>query len=713
MSSFRASLTTLGALLMANLARGEVETAVYLNADLFAYDISQMTDLDQRREAATGILGLPGNGGMYCVPTSCVNMMMYAANHGFPFVAPGPGNYQLASTYNFSTQQLLAMGMLMNTDAEDGTDGAGFYNGTKAWLDQSAPGLFTVTSMGAQGNFGPVLSKIAKTAIHGSLVSFGYGRYKVIGAWGSIPVIDRDGGHIVTLGRASGVGGVLSAGLRDPANPDDGKLQTQSWFGNREVAIVNQVVQTGNSAATLKVLSSIDYDVNKEKNAYIDGYVAIKPKFGLTWAPDLPSKTTVISTLAVGNFVGSQAPSQQTIVTDGLVLDAIVGPDLTSIFAVVAPKDAGPNELVEIDLVETSKQKVANVPGASAIQTSRSRWVYTASNSLISRFDPDDYVAEAAVIPPFPVTALAFDDKTSELILLGSDSKMIARWADGLSGSPTLIALPSTLTMGGRSTMTIDPTTGDLFFATEKSPSMIQVIDNGTANPTLKILDLPGIAFPDSLEVDDIGHLFAVAQERVVELAKDSQGDWKVIPGAPFENWPSNADFRVTKSRSNFDPATMAGVKFRNLDESELAGLVNGPFVPDCDNEPTNTKYGLGKPGAFGVPQLEGVEAPTLGLASSIKLTSGRPGALPTLILGANPVSLPFDGGTILVNPQFILTLPTPIQSDGTLTLTGTLPGDPTLCGITLYHQVIYFDPAASGFYHTAQSNGLARTFGS
>jgi hypothetical protein len=705
--------TSLGALLLASLAHAEVEVAVYFDSNLFAYDISQMTDLDQRRDEAPGLLGLPGNGNMFCVPTSSMNMMMYAANHGFPSVAPGPGNYQLGANYNFCTQNIAAMGMLMNTTAADGTNGAGFFNGTKSWLNQSMPGIFTVTSQSANGNFGCTLKYAAKAAIHGSLVSLAYGRYAVVGIWGSVPILDRDGGHIVTLGRASAIDGVLSAGLRDPANPDDGNLTSQSWFGNREVTVENQVVQLGNTVSTLKLMSAIDYDPAKEKNAYLDGYVGFKPKFGLTWAPDVPSKTTAIHTLSVASFVGSLAPSQQSITIEGLVIDSIVGPDQTSIVALVAPKNGGPTELVEVDLLDEGNKKYITVPGATSIHTSRNRWVYTAAPNSITMFDLDDELVETTAIPPFPVSGICYDDKTDELILLGSDVKKIARWKDGLGANPTILDLPQGLTIGGRSTITIDPTTGDILFATEKSPSMIRVVDNGTSNPVVTTIDLPGIPFPDTLDVDDIGHLFAVASERVYELALNSQGDWKVVSGAPFENWPSYADFRVTKSRTNYDPATMSGPKYRNLNESELGGLIDGPFVPDCTNEPSNLEYGLGKPGAFGVPHLAALDLPTLGLSSSIQLTNGRPGALPVLFLSTQSAALPFDGGTLHLVPQFVFPLGAPIAPDGTMTIPGTLPGDPALCGFTLYHQMIFVDPAASGFYHTAQTNGLARTFGS
>ena len=47
------------------------------------------------------------------------------------------------------------------------------------------------------------------------------------------------------------------------------------------------------------------------------------------------------------------------------------------------------------------------------------------------------------------------------------------------------------------------------------------------------------------------------------------------------------------------------------------------------------------------------------------------------------------------------------------LTLAGLIPDDPSLCGISLYHQMLIPDPKAAGPYHLAMSNGLQRTLGS
>src|SRR5689334_17026377 len=43
--------------------------------------VQHVPDFDQRRQNTSTVLGLPGDGSMYCVPTSTLNWCAYIANH--------------------------------------------------------------------------------------------------------------------------------------------------------------------------------------------------------------------------------------------------------------------------------------------------------------------------------------------------------------------------------------------------------------------------------------------------------------------------------------------------------------------------------------------------------------------------------------------------------------------------------------------------------
>ncbi|MFG0316943.1 MAG: hypothetical protein ACF8XB_06710, partial [Planctomycetota bacterium JB042] len=136
-------------------------------------------------------------------------------------------------------------------------------------------------------------------------------------------------------------------------------------------------------------------------------------------------------------------------------------------------------------------------------------------------------------------------------------------------------------------------------------------------------------------------------------------------------------------------------------------------FMVECVGAATSVPYGAGKPGTNGVPVLSSNAPPVLGGASDLTISNGLAGAGPVLLfVGFSSTSLPFDGGALLVNPALTLTLP-PLGPAGSLTLPAPLPPDPTLCGLSLFTQAMYADPAAGGFNQSAQTNGLQWTFGS
>lgn len=135
--------------------------------------------------------------------------------------------------------------------------------------------------------------------------------------------------------------------------------------------------------------------------------------------------------------------------------------------------------------------------------------------------------------------------------------------------------------------------------------------------------------------------------------------------------------------------------------------------VKACTAKAANASYGAGKAGTLGVPVLTALDLPVVGAVGSIRLAQALPGALPTLVLGASSASVSFDKGTLLVAPALVMPLPFKVAADGTLTLAGLIPDDPSLCGISLYHQMLIPDPKAAGPYHLAMSNGLQRTLGS
>ena len=75
--------------------------------------------------------------------------------------------------------------------------------------------------------------------------------------------------------------------------------------------------------------------------------------------------------------------------------------------------------------------------------------------------------------------------------------------------------------------------------------------------------------------------------------------------------------------------------------------------------------YGSGKPGTRGVPAIVPIGLPRIGAVAGFKITNALPGATPFLLIGSEPMSLPIDGGTVLVLPDVVSTALPPFDEQG------------------------------------------------
>ncbi len=133
--------------------------------------------------------------------------------------------------------------------------------------------------------------------------------------------------------------------------------------------------------------------------------------------------------------------------------------------------------------------------------------------------------------------------------------------------------------------------------------------------------------------------------------------------------------------------------------------------LPACGSSATQSNYGAGKSGSFGVPNLTANQPPRIGQSSLVSITNGYPGAPGILLVGTSTASIPFDKGTLLVNPTSVLAMP-PLNGSGAYSFTVNHSSNPAFCGATVYFQAMMVDPGATGFHHTSQTRGLQWTVG-
>lgn len=105
--------------------------------------------------------------------------------------------------------------------------------------------------------------------------------------------------------------------------------------------------------------------------------------------------------------------------------------------------------------------------------------------------------------------------------------------------------------------------------------------------------------------------------------------------------------------------------------------------------------YGVGKPGALGVPTIAGT-LPVIGTTWLLSVTGAYPNSLGVGVLGDAQDSIPFDGGTVLATPQILFQFNTGLIGFYVSPL--AIPNTPSLVGAELFWQIwIGADPGATG----------------
>jgi len=121
--------------------------------------------------------------------------------------------------------------------------------------------------------------------------------------------------------------------------------------------------------------------------------------------------------------------------------------------------------------------------------------------------------------------------------------------------------------------------------------------------------------------------------------------------------------------------------------------------------------YGNGFPGLIGIPGFKASNAPKIGQALTLTADNSNGGLRlgGFLVVGSQAIQVPGNwGGDLLASPDLMFqSVAIPVTG---LVLSTTLPNDPNLVGVSIYLQVLEFDPgAAKGISNTP---GLQLTFG-
>jgi hypothetical protein len=540
---------------------------VFATSGTFTYRLCTMPDIDQRRTEAQGIVGLAGAGSMYCAPTAIMNTLAYIANHGYPALAPGPGDWQQGppnhtGVYNTMTLALAILGGQMGTDPATGTGGNGAESGTESWI--AADGLsdaFTVSHYYASGYFSPTLKNIADSALSGDLVEPVVGWYKHADEQGVEKT--RKGGHVFTLMHAGGSRldfHVHTMGFRDPANPNDGQTTSQSTFATDTRDIEERY-------AKFDGYNRVQSRVVGYGSAYLDEYFAIRPEFGLVGSEDQPILLYLTPVLHIldsfeGGNVHPAITSFQTA-TDTKVLDLAVHPE----GAVHPYLTQDSNAVWQLDTLTGRSSRLArfgNPPTHLAFGKDEELFVLL-PNAIAGLGLDGTEIGRARLTKALDDIAYqkleSRGSPVGRLLGVSARARRLLAYDDDLVPILDLPIPASVQNLAGKVSMALDPNDGTIWLHTDGSPTVSRLRFNDAGRLDAKEIALEGVGRPIGLEVSDEGHLFLSDGGKLKEF--DTRG--RALGNGVFAGMPGGPTVSMVHSYTNFDPTVHTGLAWNNV----------------------------------------------------------------------------------------------------------------------------------------------------
>jgi hypothetical protein len=531
------------------------------------YYISHVPDIDQRRAAAPGIEGLPYKGSEYCVPTSALNWVGYFGAHGYimptGLSAYGQGPNDVLD-YNIITQDILQLAFWMGTSPTQGTD-----NGAAAfqvYLDAYAPNTFVVSAAISVGAYSPELAQLGSLGIAGNFINLGIGFYA---RQTNSQLLLRVGGHAVTMVGLDTQDGILSGSgdviLHDPAIDLD--MTWQSYF--TEQAYQTQPVfglfggKNGQGSIQQSWRTQEELLQFPRAGAYIDGYMAVAPQWGL-----LVNGPLMTLHNPYGIFMAGSRPSTVTFRTpDGanvadIALDAVSAshPYLTIGSDTVWSLDQLTGE--STPLAEIAQPKHLCIGGME-------HNIYVASaTDLIGLRDDGTEFGEQRVAAAFD--GIFWDGAVRRIAAYASHANTITLFDENLAQSGQYAVgarVPGSVDQPIQ--FALDMKTDTYLLHRDGSPQALRVaIKQEPGLPTrvqTSLVNLQGVTAARGLATDRLGNLYttvANADGTMVTAVFDPEG--ARIKSA-FAGTASGPMLRMLLPYNNFDPATMTGPSYYNV----------------------------------------------------------------------------------------------------------------------------------------------------
>lgn len=563
-------------------ASADVITSSYVSGSEYEFEIDDMPDFDQVRDT----LGVDGNGdpgGMYCVPTSQVNLLGYIATHGYEEAGPDAADWENDEDYNLVTAFVANQASLCDTDPLNGSSHDDAFFAIEYFLNARVPGVFTVTANLATNTTGPTLRSITENNINGAISMMAYGIYDSIGndAWDRL-VLDRNGGHAVTFARGFRDGDDREVGYRDP--DDDNSSSSQSAFTLTEFDVEPvEFVSAGTLAGAFFQGKRTGSRIMRGNTRYrmIDSVIHVRPRGCYTWDSS-ESKFTIVRAGILGDYEpGSFLPGPLA----SEVGDLTIGPFNNSIWY----SDEESGSVWQVELANQNSTEFVHPHEVLQLEFARDHSLIYLGKQQISRVHP---YAEPGENMPQPQTAflpwhrdyiaMSIDHMSNTCWF--ADEQGIFRIPASLDGDPNQVEIPDQwpqslnivdLAVTGIPEMPISILGGDgriMLCAVSENGQLIMkdvVWTDGT---------ISSVQFND--ERDLVGY-----SEQGIQLYRNQGGIWSLVDDHPFKGRVFSGKAVMAMSRSNFNPEIHTGEMWRHVrDVISVDGDLNEDGLVNIDD---------------------------------------------------------------------------------------------------------------------------------
>ncbi|MCP5426049.1 MAG: hypothetical protein H6970_13435 [Gammaproteobacteria bacterium] len=571
------------------------------NAQQCSISLSGVPDFDQKRVATGSVPGLPNGGDMYCAPTSATNWFAFIANHGMPEVMDGPRDWQSQNNYDFVTDRIAYVGELMNTDPVDGTTW-GAWPGTVAYLNEAAPGAFTVSGQVAALGLYPTPEMLHDAMANGGLVNITLGRYErnEFGAW------NRVGGHVTSLTAVTdGCSNLPEVKWNNPSTGNSDDKTTQSTFKSQtsEMDEVTDQWATppfgwGAQGTMWRFLSYKD----EAQQRFLDSFMVITPTVVLT-TDDQWDTVEVNSPGAMNDGEEEQNAAEDS--PNGAPFDAFdFNPLWRRVFYATTEEDDESSVLYEYDPWAELLREVMRLRYRTPIATGRHGHLYLIDDGRLLQLDIAHPGNKPAVLHSYDLKgqtpdAMVYDDTADELTLLFADQRRLATFAKDLTGMRDQ-ALPRDVVLRGKPLMANTSLDDTVWLGSGESNVFYELSTRRSEKGEWQIaqtVQLPAVQKPTALQISEAGNLVLVVDGIVREFGYDAKAKrWSDAQRSYIAGMRAGRHLVMSRSRNNFDAKTMSGPGWTNYatgPEDQKGEVPHCPADLSGGGKPDDPSWGL------------------------------------------------------------------------------------------------------------------------